>query len=384
MGATQEGSRSLMEYKIAALGGDGVGPEVVAQAIKVIRAAGERHGHTIDIREGLIGRSAYYNVGSGFPDETRKLCETSDAVLFGATGGPPEEEIPPSAGGLINLRQDFGCACNFRPIKLYPPLIGIGPIKPEAKSKGVDFVVVREIGARGAYGPGGTETAADGLRQGVGRFSYTEAEVERAVRPAFELARSRRKRIHLVGYWGLNGFGAIWRAVFDEIGEQYADVERLYMLPDNCNMMVARDPWQFDVIVFDDLFRAGMVVDLGALLAGSLGMAASAEMRPHIGDDGRVMPSLKRVFGLYEPSHGTVDHRAGKDQVNPIATILSAVAMFRYSLDLPEVADAVEEAIVAVIGAGYRTYDIMESGTTLVSCSEMGDRIAAQVASGNR
>jgi 3-isopropylmalate dehydrogenase len=363
--------------KIAVLKGDGVGPEVIDQAVKVLRAVAQVHGLRIELAEAAIGRGAFRLLGHSCPEDTIALCRDSDAVLFGATGGPADEPAPPMGNGNLILRRALQVSCNLRPIRLFAPLLGAGPIKAEIKARGFDFVIVRGIGTAGAYGPG------DFRQEGASRiatslFSYTDSEVRQVLVPAFALARSRHGRLHLVSYSQIINASRIWKIVFDELRAEFSDVECFEMLPDQCNQAVARDPAQFDVIVFDDLFRAGMVVDLGAVLVGSVGMSSSAALRPRLAADGRIEPDLTGAFGMYEPSHGTANARVGQDIINPIGAILAVRDLMRHSLDQPAAAAAIETAVEKVLQR-YRTYDLVEPGTIRIGCSAMGDRIAAAV-----
>ncbi len=366
-----------MIRKIAVLKGDGVGPEVIDQAVKVLRAAADVYRLQLALTEAPIGRGAYRSSGHSCPEDTIALCRQSDAVLFGATGGPADEPAPPMGNGNLILRRALQVSCNLRPLRLFEPLLGAGPIKREIKARGFDFVIVRGIGTAGAYGPG--ELRQEGPnRLATSLFSFTDAEVRQVLVPAFSLARSRRKRLHLVSYSQIISVSRIWKVVFDELRPEFADVDAVEMLPDQCNQAVARDPSQFDVIVFDDLFRAGMVVDLGAVLVGSVGLSSSAALRPRLMADGRIDPSLEGVFGLYEPSHGTANARVGQDVINPIGAILAVRDLLRHSLRQPTAAAAIDAAVEQVLRS-YRTYDLVEPGMTRIGCAEMGDRIADAV-----
>lgn len=366
-----------MANSIAVLKGDGVGPEVIDQAVKVLKATARVFGFDLDLVEAPIGRGAWRALGHSCPDSTIELCRQVDAVLFGATGGPASEPAPPMGNGNLILRRALQVSCNLRPIRYYRPLAGAGPIKREIKERGFDFVIVRGIGTAGAYGPGELRQE-DARRIATSVFSFSDEEVRQVLVPAFSLARSRRKRLHLVSYAQIINVSRIWKIVFEELRADFPDVECVEILPDNCNQAVAREPGQFDVIVFDDLFRAGMVVDLAAVLIGSVGMSSSAALRPRVGNDGSVLPGLTGVFGMYEPSHGTANARVGQDIINPIAAILAGRDLLRHSLDQPEAAAAIDAAVERVLER-YRTYDLFEPGTTRIGCSEMGERIAAAV-----
>jgi 3-isopropylmalate dehydrogenase len=370
-----------MNYRIACLGGDGIGPEVVTSTMQVVEAVCARFGHTCDMQQAPMGLAAYRELGTSLPPQTVALCKGSDAILLGAEGAPAgQDNRPISDRAILGLRKMFGLACNLRPVKVYRPLVNIGPVRPAVKQNGVDFIVIRETSGAAIYSGQRTLRSTSRGRRSIDTTRYTEQEVRRVVLPAFELARARRKRLHLVVYSGYFRAGDLFRIVSDEVHEEFPDVELLHMNADNCAQTVVRDPSQFDVILFDDLFRAGMINDLGSVVMGSMGLLPSAELRPRIARGGNNSESLSKVFGLYEPVHGTASHRAGKDVADPLGTVLSAALMFRYSFGLPHEADAIERAVETVLAAGQRTYDIMEPGMTLVGCHEMGRLVAAEVA----
>lgn len=369
-----------MKLRIACLGGDGIGPEVVGAAIQVVAAAGDRFGHQCELVEAPMGLSAYQEFGTSLPQQTIDLCKSSDALLVGAEGVPAgEDNRPIDDRAILGLRRMFRLPFNIRPIKVLPPLADIGPVKASVKRKGADLIVVREIGGAAIYSGQRTLRSSVRGRRSVDTTRYTEQEVELVVRPSFELARSRRKRLHLVAYAGYFKAGDLFEIVTEEVHREFPEVELLRMNADNCTQSLVRDPSQFDVILFDDMFRAGMINDLGSAIVGSMGLLPSAELRPNLKRSGKSGGSLYGAFGLYQPIHGTASHRAGKDMADPLATVLSAALMFRYTFGLFAEANAIEEAVERVLAAGNRTYDIMEPGAAKVGCAEMGRLIAAEV-----
>ncbi len=355
-----------MQARIAVLPGDGIGPEVAAQAIKVLKRVGEVHGHSFVFEEGLIGGVAIDQTGSPLPDESLTLCQASDAVLMAAVGDPkyddPTLKVRPEQG-LLGLRKALGVFANLRPVKLYKALLHASTIKPEVIAD-VDLVVVRELtggiyfGERGRKTVGGAEAAYDTLL-------YSAPEVERVVRLAFELARQRRKKVTSVDKANVLESSRLWRETAERVAGDYPDVEFDSMYVDIAAMRLVRYPGVFDVMVTGNMF-GDILTDEASMLAGSMGMLPSASLR---GD----------AFGLYEPIHGSAPKYTGLNVVNPIATILSGALLLRYSLKLEEEAAAVEAAVAAVLKEGYRTRDIAEEGTQQVGTQEMGDLIADQV-----
>jgi 3-isopropylmalate dehydrogenase len=355
-----------MQARIAILPGDGIGPEVAAQAIKVLKRVGEVYGHSFTFEEGLIGGAAIDKTGSPLPDESLTLCQASDAVLLAAVGDPryddPTLKVRPEQG-LLGLRKELGVFANLRPVKLYKELLHASTIKPEVLAE-VDLVVVRELtggiyfGQRGRKTVGGAEAAYDTLL-------YSAPEVERVVRLAFELARQRRKKVTSVDKANVLESSRLWREMAERVAGDYPDVEFDSMYVDIAAMRLVRYPSVFDVMVTGNMF-GDILTDEASMLAGSMGMLPSASLR---GDN----------FGLYEPIHGSAPKYTGLNVVNPIATILSGAMLLRHSLKLEEEAAAVEAAVAAVLKEGHRTRDIAEEGTQQVGTQEMGDLITDQI-----
>jgi 3-isopropylmalate dehydrogenase len=364
-----------MNYKLVVLPGDGVGPEVVAEAVKVLRVVGKKYGHKFDFNERLAGGAAIDAEGSAVSAETLKLCKQSDAVLLGAVGGPkwddPLAKVRPE-DGLLQLRKFLGLFANLRPVKVFPMLVDSTNLKP-AIIKGVDFVFVRELTGGLYFGrPKRRWTTARG-RRAVDSMAYSEQEIERIVRVGFELARTRQKKLISVDKANVLESSRLWRQVATEVLREYPDVSLEHMLVDACSMRIIQNPKYLDVLVTENTF-GDILTDEASMLAGSMGMLPSASLAgvPRAGS---------RIFGLYEPIHGSAPRRAGLNMANPIATILSAAMLLRYSLALEKEAMAVEGAVEAVLNEGYRTYDIMSQGRTKVGTKEMGDLVAGKVSS---
>ncbi|HHW44480.1 MAG TPA: 3-isopropylmalate dehydrogenase [Desulfotomaculum sp.] len=355
-----------MRYKIAVLPGDGIGPEVTAQATRVLAAAGRRFGYDFSFQEGLIGGAAYDATGHPLPEDTLSLCRESDAVLLGAVGGPRWDHLPvrlrPEAGALLPLRKALNVYANLRPARVFPALAGASTLKPEIV-RGLDILVVRELTGGLYFGDKRREDIPGGQRV-VETLVYTTEEIRRVARRAFELARKRRKKLTSVDKANVLESSRLWREVVTFCAGDYPDVMVNHMLVDNCAMQLVRNPKQFDVLLTENLF-GDILSDQAAQLTGSLGMLPSA--------------SLGDGVGLYEPIHGSAPDIAGRQVANPIAAILSGALMLRYSFGLEEAAAAVEEAVTAVLDEGYRTPDIMEPGKTEVSTGEMGRLIAERV-----
>ncbi|HOV79085.1 MAG TPA: 3-isopropylmalate dehydrogenase [Bacillota bacterium] len=357
-------------YKIAVLPGDGIGPEITAQAVKALEAVGRRFNRAFAFTEGLIGGAAYDAAGHPLPPETLDLCNSSDAVLLGAVGGPKWDGLPvhlrPEAGGILPLRKELGLYANLRPVKVFPALVNASPLKPEVVS-GLDLVVVRELTGGLYFGRKYREPVPGGGTRVVDTLEYTNAEIERIARMAFELAAKRRKKVTSVDKANVLESSRLWREVVTDVGSAYPDVELEHMYVDNCAMQLVKNPRQFDVLVMENTF-GDILSDQASILAGSLGMLASASI------GGRV--------GLYEPSHGSAPKYTGMRRANPIATILSGAMLLRFSLDLGEEADCIERAVTKVLDLGYRTADLMEEGKTPVDTIQMGDLIAGQIEAG--
>lgn len=356
-----------MQAKITLLPGDGIGPEVVAEGVKVLQAVAARFGHAFAFTEALIGGIAIDTTGSPLPDETLAACKASDAVLLGAVGGPkwsdPRAPVRPEQG-LLGLRGGLGLYANVRPVKVYPALVGASTLKPEALA-GVDMIILRELTGGLYFGKPQGQSGEKPNRSGVDTMFYTEGEVERLMRLAFELARGRRKKVTSVDKANVLASSRLWRTVAHEVAAGYPDVEMEDILVDACSMYLIRRPADFDVIATENMF-GDILSDEAAMLAGSMGMLPSASLGAG-------------KFGLYEPIHGSAPDIAGKGIANPLATILSCALLLRWSLGLAREADAVEAAVDAVLADGYRCGDIATPGCTLVGTVEMGDAVAARL-----
>ncbi|MFT3952624.1 MAG: 3-isopropylmalate dehydrogenase [Oscillospiraceae bacterium] len=357
-----------MNKKIAVIKGDGIGPEIVTQALRVLDAAGARFGHEFIYKEVLMGGCAIDAVGEPLPEETVEVCLASDSVFLGAVGGPKWDKLPghlrPEAG-LLGIRAALGLFANIRPAKLIPALAGACPLKTEITDKGLDLVIVRELIGGAYFGKRSTVVGEDGVKTASDTMAYSDYEVDRICRVAFEMAKKRRGKLHSVDKANVLDSSRLWREVAHKVAADYPEVEYADILVDNTAMQLVRDPSQFDVIVTENLF-GDILSDEASMITGSLGMIPSASL----GDTS---------LGLYEPIHGSAPDIAGQDKANPIATILSAAMMLRFSFDMGREADAIEAAVSAVLDAGYRTGDIFSDGMTLVGCAEMGRLIAEKI-----
>jgi len=365
----------MAEYTIAVLAGDGIGPEVTAEAVGVLRAVERRSGHTFALREALVGQAAIEAEGEAISDATMALCQAGDAVLFGAVGGAgvgrPDAKAQPE-NALFRLRKELALFANVRPVRPLPALLGASTIKRETL-RGVDIVVVREL-TGGLYYGKPSEIREDGAEAGgafaVDTMVYTEAEIERIVRYACELARGRRKRVTSVDKANVLSCSRLWRRVAERVARDYPDVTLRHLLVDSCAMGLIRQPRDFDVIVTENMF-GDILTDEASMLAGSMGMLPSASLGTRATAHGR--------FGLYEPIHGTAPDITGQGKANPLAAILSAALLLRYSLGLAREADAVEGAVASVIAAGLRTPDIATARGTVISTREMGAAVVAHL-----
>jgi 3-isopropylmalate dehydrogenase len=364
-----------VQFNIAALLGDGVGPEVATEAIKVLEAIGRKFGHSFQFHQGLVGGAAIDAHGIALTDETLKMCRNCDAVLLGAVGGPkwddPKAKVRPE-DGLLALRKELELFANLRPVKVLPMLVDSTTLKPDV-IKDVDLTVVRELTSGLYFGqPKKQWQDAEG-RKAVDSMFYSEQEIERIARVGFEIALTRRKKLTSVDKANVLESSRLWRQVVIEVAADYPDVELEHMLVDACSMRLIQRPAQFDVIVTENTF-GDIITDEASMLAGSMGMLPSASLA------GIPKGGASKAFGMYEPIHGSAPSRAGQNIANPIATILSAAMMLRYSFNLADEAQAVEKAVIAVLEEGYRTYDIMEEGKIKVGTREMGELIAERVA----
>jgi 3-isopropylmalate dehydrogenase len=357
-------------YKILLLPGDGIGPEVIDQAVKVLHAVEQRFGVEFSFKKALIGGAAMDVYGIPLKTEVIDEAKASDALLLGAVGNPkyddPKALLRPEQG-LLSMRKGLELFANLRPVKLFNQLVGASPVKSEVV-KGTDMLFVRELTGGLYYGrPSETRQTAEGA-VAVDTMVYTEKEIERVIVMAFELARGRRKHVTSVDKANVLENSRLWRHIAERVGAKYPDVVLEHMLVDSCSMRLIKSPRDFDVIVTENTF-GDILTDEASQVAGSMGMLPSASL-----GYGRL--------GLYEPIHGSAPRHAGKNTINPLATILSAAMMLRHSLALPEAANAVEKAVERTIADGIRTQDIWEEGTTKVGTSEMGDAVAKRVLEG--
>ncbi|MEK6654183.1 MAG: 3-isopropylmalate dehydrogenase [Thermodesulfobacteriota bacterium] len=356
----------MRQYRIAVLPGDGIGPEIVKEARKVLGVVAERAGVRFVMEEGLVGGAAYDRCGTPLPDEVMELALASDAVLLGAVGGPQWEPLDYSLRperGLLGLRSGLGLFANLRPVVVFEDLIDASPLKPDV-IRGIDLLIVRELMGDAYFGKPRGVRVENGQRIGINTMVYTEAEIRRIAKVAFELARGRRRKLLSVDKANVLEVTELWRDVVTEVGRNYPDVELRHMYVDNCAMQLIRNPGQFDVIVTTNMF-GDILSDEASMLTGSLGMLPSA--------------SQGEKTAMYEPSHGSAPDIAGKNIANPLATILSAAMMLRHSLGMPEEAAIVEKAVRTVLKEGFRTEDIRQAGAVVVGTAEMGDLVAERV-----
>jgi 3-isopropylmalate dehydrogenase len=361
--------------KILSLPGDGIGPEVMRQVGRVIDWFDKKRIASFDVSEGLVGGASFDKYGTPLTEETMQRALECDAVLFGAVGGPQWDNLPfaqKPERGLLRLRKDMDLFANLRPALVFEPLIGASTLKPEV-IEGLDILIIRELTGGTYFGePRGITTLPDGTRRGVNTQVYTTPEIIRVARVAFELARKRGNKVCSVEKANVMESGQLWREEVQKLHDSdYQDVELSHMYADNCAMQLVRNPKQFDVIVTDNLF-GDLLSDCAAMLTGSLGMLPSASL-------GAVDSSGRRK-ALYEPVHGSAPDIAGKDAANPLACMLSMAMMLRYSFDMKDEAELVEKAVQNALGTGVRTGDIMQPGMKLVSTTEMGNAVLAEIA----
>ncbi|MBS4024421.1 MAG: 3-isopropylmalate dehydrogenase [Clostridia bacterium] len=357
-----------MSYKVAVLPGDGIGPEIVAEAVKVLKAVGEKHGISFEFTEGLIGGAAYDATGHPLPEETIDLCENSDAILLGAIGGPKWDTLPEhlrlERAALLAIRKKLGLYANIRPAKLDGSLIDASSLKREVV-EGVDLVVIREL-TGGLYFGDKRREKTDTGEIAIDTLVYTTEEVKRIARLGFETAMKRpRRKLTSVDKHNVLRTSQLWRDVVTEVAKDYPEVELDHMYVDNCAMQLVRWPKQFDVIVTENMF-GDILSDQASMLSGSIGMLPSASV------GGRV--------ALYEPAHGSAPDIAGQQKANPLATILSAAMMLKYSFNMDQAAQEIEQAVSRVLEGEYRTLDIMESGKSEATTTQMGDLVLEQFA----
>lgn len=354
----------MREYNITVLKGDGIGPEIVDECIKVLDKAGEKFGFSLDYDYQLLGGAAIDAAGVPYPKETELACKASDAVLLGAVGGPKWDTLPSEIRpekGLLAIRESLGLFANLRPAKIFAPLKDASPLKPEIIGDNLDILIVRELtggiyfGDRGTYEENGVVGAYDTER-------YTYPEIKRIVKAGFEYAMKRGKKLTCVDKANVLDSSKLWRKVMEEVGKDYPEVEISYMYVDNCAMQLVRNPGQFDTIVTSNIF-GDILSDEASMISGSIGMLASASL-------------AEGTFGMYEPIHGSAPDIAGQGKANPLATILSGAMMLRYSLGESQAADAIENAVDTAL-TKVRTPDIAEEGLETVSTSQMGDMVAS-------
>jgi len=362
-----------MQFELVVLPGDGVGPDVTTEGVKVLEAVGKRFDHRFKLRYGLVGGVAIDKEGTALSDDTVKMCQDADAVLLGAVGGPkwddPLAKVHPE-DGLLALRKELGLFANLRPVKVSPVLIDSTNLKPDV-IRGVDFVFVRELTGGLYFARPKRRWQTSRGRRATDSMTYSEHEIERIVRVGFELARSRRQKLTSVDKANVLESSRLWRQVTMEVAPQYPEVELDHMLVDACSMRLIQNPAYFDVLVTENMF-GDILTDEASMLAGSMGMLPSASLAG-------VPREGVKIFGMYEPIHGSAPRRAGLDMANPIAIILSVAMMLRYSFGLAEAAKTVETAIDKVLNEDYRTYDIMDEGKTKVGTRQMGDLITEKV-----
>ena len=360
-----------MEKKITVIKGDGIGPEIVTEAQKVLDKVAEKFGHKFVYTDILMGGCSIDKYGVPLTDEAVEIAKNSDAVLLGSIGGntstSPWYKLAPNLrpeAGLLNIRKELGLFANLRPANLYPELREACPLKDDIIGDGFDMMIMRELTGGLYFGARKTENV-DGVETAVDTLTYNENEIRRIAIRGFDIAMKRRKKVTSVDKANVLDSSRLWRKVVNEVAKDYPEVELEHMLVDNCAMQLVRDPKQFDVILTENMF-GDILSDEAAMISGSLGMLASASLND-------------TKFGMYEPSHGSAPDIAGQDKANPIATILSASMLLRFSFDMDKEADAIDNAVKKVLEAGYRTGDIMAEGMKLVGCKEMGSLVADMI-----
>ncbi len=360
-----------MNLQIGVIKGDGIGPEIVTEAMKVLDKVADVYGHTCTYTQLLMGGASIDANGVPLTDETVEMAKSEDAVLMGSIGGDAktspwyqlDPDLRPEAG-LLRLRKELGLFANLRPAILYDELKGACPLKEEIVSGGFDLMIMRELTGGLYFGERGTEEK-DGVITAYDTLVYSENEIRRIAVRAFDIAEKRRKKVTSVDKANVLDSSRLWRKVVEDVAKDYPDVTWEHMLVDNCAMQLVKNPKQFDVILTENMF-GDILSDEASMTTGSIGMLPSASLN-------------ETKFGLYEPSGGSAPDIAGKGIANPIATILSAAMMLRYTFDLDKEADAIEDAVKQVLADGYRTIDIMAEGKTQIGTSEMGDRIAGYI-----
>lgn len=360
-----------MESRITLIPGDGIGPEIVREAVKVLDSVADKYGHKFNYTKILMGGCSIDEYGVPLTDEAVATAKASDAVLLGAVGGNVGNskwyDVAPNLrpeAGLLKIRKELGLFANLRPAYLYDELKAACPLKEEIIGDGFDMVIMREL-TGGLYFGNRYTKEIDGLETAVDTLTYNEEEIRRIAIKGFDIARKRRKVVTSVDKANVLDSSRLWRAVVEEVAKDYPDVELRHMLVDNAAMQLVRDPAQFDVMLTENMF-GDILSDEASMVTGSIGMLSSASLRAD-------------KFGLYEPSHGSAPDIAGQNKANPLATILSAALMLRYTFDLEEEAKAIEDAVEAVLKEGFRTGDIYKEGMTLCTTTEMGDKVAERI-----
>lgn len=352
-----------MKFTVALIPGDGIGPDIVKEAVRVLDAVALTYGHEVTYKHLIAGGEAIDQTGQPLPEETLKEASSSDAVLLGAVGGPKWDNVPSSLRpekALLGLRGGMGLFCNLRPALLYSQLADACPLRSELVEGGLDVMVVRELtggiyfGKRGRSEDGAYDT-----------MSYTKSEIERIARKAFEIAMKRTKKVTSVDKANILETSRLWRATVEEVAKDYPEVELNHLYVDNASMQLVRNPKQFDVILTENMF-GDILSDEASMITGSIGMLPSASLRSD-------------SFGMYEPIHGSAPDIAGQDKANPLATILSVAMMLRYTFSLQKEADAVEEAVRKTLDDGWRTADIFSEGTKLCGTRAMGDAVVSNI-----
>ena len=357
-----------MKKTICLLPGDGIGPEILAEGVKVLKAAAAKFDHEFVFDAALIGGAAIDGAGDPLPEETVRKCRNADAVFLAAVGGPKWDSLAPEKRpekGLLRIRKELGLFANLRPAMLLPELAGACLLRADIAAKGLDLVVVRELTGDIYFGEPRGQEMRDGLRTGYNTMVYNEEEIRRIAIVAFEAARQRRGKVCSVEKSNVLETSRLWKEVVIEVHRQYADVELTHMYVDNAAMQLVRDPSQFDVILTGNIF-GDILSDEASVITGSLGMLPSASV-------GAAGP------GLFEPIHGSAPDIAGQNKANPLATILSGAMMLRLGFDMGKEADAIETAVRKALADGFRTGDIMEPGKTLLGCKEMGDKVVERL-----
>ena len=360
-----------MEYRLGLIYGDGIGPEIVREAKKILDKVCEKYHHTFHYEELLLGGTSIDVCGVPLTEETIERAKAADAVLMGSIGGDaatsPWYKLEPSKrpeAGLLGIRKALNLFANLRPAYLYQELRAACPLRSDIIGDGFDMMIMREL-TGGLYFGERKTVEENGIRRAIDTLTYDENEIRRIARRGFDIARKRRKKVTSVDKANVLDSSRLWRSVVEDVAAEYPDVTLEHMLVDNCAMQLVMNPGQFDVILTENMF-GDILSDEASMVTGSIGMLSSASLN-------------ETKFGLYEPSHGSAPDIAGQDKANPIATILSAAMMLRYSLDLDEEAKAVEDAVKKVLSEGYRTGDIMSEGCTLVGTRQMGDLICSRI-----